>query len=130
MNLRVYRYEVLLRTTRWGAPMRKQRVITTNGIRQVLEAGGQIQYRPAPMQKKMEWALWARYPDEPFVHVISSKTGELRFFKSADAVYAYHLRLFPDVDGVFIPASTVVTHEFPPDRRSEQSASDAEDDGA
>lgn len=92
--------------------MRNKRVITTDGVFRVLSAGGQIQYRPVKHNQRWAWALWARYPGEEFVHVRSSKTGDLRFFKSADALFGYHLRLFPESEGVFVPATINTTHEF------------------
>lgn len=92
--------------------MWKPRVITSDGIFRALAAGGQIQYRPVKRGKKWEWEVWACFPDEPFIHVISSKTGEPRMFKSADALFSFHLRTFPDETGVFIPATIITTHEW------------------
>ena len=92
--------------------MRNKRVITTDGVLRALEAGGQIQYRPNIRNNKREWALWARYPDEEFVHVISSKTGEPRVFKTSDAVVGFHLRVFPDSECVIVPVKIDTTHEW------------------
>lgn len=92
--------------------MRNKRVITTDGVFRVLSAGGQIQYRPVKPGQGWAWALWARYPGEEFVHVRSSKTGDLRFFKSAGALFSYHLRVFPQSEGVFVPATINSTHAF------------------
>lgn len=92
--------------------MRNKRVITSDGILRVLSAGGQVQYRPVKRNKRWEWALWARFPNEDFVHVISSKTAEPRYFKSSNGLFSFHLRLFPDAEGVFIPATVNTTHEW------------------
>ena len=107
--------------------MRKKRVITSDGVVEVLSAGGQIQYRPVRRIKRWEWALWARYPGEDFSHVISSKTGEPRFYKSSNALFSFHLRMFPESEVVVIPATVNTTHEWSEERRAAESGLDRED---
>ena len=107
--------------------MRNKRVITSDGILRVLLAGGQIQYRPVRRNKRWEWAIWARDPGDDFSHVISSKTGEKRHIKSANGLFAFHLRLFPESNGVFIPATVNTTHEWSEERRAAESGLDRED---
>ena len=93
-------------------------MIPSDGILKVLATGGQIQYRPVLRRKRWEWQLWAAHSGEPLVHVISSKTGEPRISRSANALYAFHLRVFPDSDGVFIPATVHATHARRADTQS------------
>ncbi|AXQ96341.1 hypothetical protein D0Z66_21880 (plasmid) [Cereibacter sphaeroides] len=80
------------------------RVITTDALQLFLQRGGQIEYRPVHTPKGYNWELWGVHVDGSSEPVVSSKTGETRMFKSADAVLAFHLRIYPDQGGVFIPA--------------------------
>lgn len=80
------------------------RVITTDALQLFLQRGGKIEYRPIHTPKGYNWELWGVHPHGNAEPVVSSKTGETRMFKSADAVMAFHLRLYPDHDGVWIPA--------------------------
>lgn len=92
--------------------MWNKRVITSNGIHRVLSAGGKVQYRPFKAGKKINWELWAAYPDEEFIRVISAVTGEDRSFKSAHAVFSFHNRVFPSAGGLFVPVHENVTHSW------------------
>lgn len=87
--------------------MWKRRVIISNTVPSFLEEGGCLEYRPVQAQRGWNWQLWAVYPDGMTQPVISSKTGEPRVFKSADALLAYHIRLYDDETGLHI--STVET---------------------
>lgn len=80
------------------------RVITTDAMQNFLEKGGSLDYRPIRTAKGWNWELWATRPDGAESPVISSKTGEARVFKSADALVSFHMRMYPDADGVWVPA--------------------------
>lgn len=87
-----------------GEAMWKQRVIISNAVSGFLQKGGRLDYRPIHTPKGWNWELWAISPDGVESHVISSKTGDPRVFKSADALLSFHMRLFPEQKGLFIPA--------------------------
>nr|WP_282128046.1 hypothetical protein [Roseobacter litoralis] len=81
-------------------------MVTSDAIPAFIKRGGKLEYRPVYTQGGWNWELWAISPDASETHVVSSKTGEPRVFKTADAVLAFHLRQYPDADGLFIPIAT------------------------
>lgn len=84
--------------------MWKPRVITTDAIPILLSNGGSIHYRASHSPNGWIWEPWATYADGKEEPVINSKTGEVRIFKSADAVVAFHMRVFPDAHEITLPA--------------------------
>lgn|GEM_PF-6858318 len=88
------------------------RVITNEAIGMLLERSGKIQYVPIRGNRNWSWRweLWAILPDGEHMQVLSSKTGEVRIFKSSDALLGFHMRTFPNTK-VF-PISTVDTLTF------------------
>jgi len=80
------------------------RVITTDAVQNFLEKGGKLDYRPIHTPKGWNWELWAVQSNGAASPVISSKTGEARVFKSSDALVSFHMRIFPDAEGVWVPA--------------------------
>ena len=84
--------------------MWNQRVITSDAVPVFIQKGGKLDYRPIHTPKGWYWELWAVSPDGTETHVISSKTGEPRVFKSANALLSFHMRLYPADKGLFIPA--------------------------
>lgn len=88
------------------------RVITNETIGLLLERDGRIQYTPIPGNRNWSWRwqLWAVLPGGEVMQVLSSKTGEPRSFKSADALLAFHIRLFPHTS--IFPVSTTKTLTF------------------
>lgn len=84
--------------------MWNQRVITSDAVPIFISKGGRLDYRPIHTPKGWHWELWALSPDGTETHVISSKTGEPRVFKSSDALLSFHMRLHPKDKGLFIPA--------------------------
>lgn len=83
--------------------MKKQRPITSDAVQGFLQDGGKIEYRPIEASRGWHWELWAIRPDGSETIVISSKTGDDRVFKSADALVNFHLRTFPGSEGVWVP---------------------------
>ena len=65
------------------------RVITNEAIGMLLERSGKIQYVPIRGNRNWSWRweLWAILPDGEHMQVLSSKTGEVRIFKSSDALW-------------------------------------------
>ncbi|MFV1761489.1 hypothetical protein VWY69_00195 [Phaeobacter sp. A90a-4k] len=90
---------------------KKKRVITSDAVPLFIQKGGKLEYRPVHTPKGWNWELWAISPDAPDEQVISSKTGEPRVFKSADALLSFHMRLHPGAKGMFIPAPISATSE-------------------
>lgn len=90
--------------------MRKPKVIVSNVLPSFLQMGGYLEYRPVAAGQGWHWELWAIVPKGEASPVISTKTGDARVFKSADAVLAFHMRYFPKETGVYIsvdkPTST------------------------
>lgn len=83
--------------------MWKPRVITTDAIPIFLQRGGKLTYRPLHSPRGWTWELWALHPDGKEEPIINSKSGEDRIFKSADALVAFHMRIFPDAKFVPVP---------------------------
>jgi hypothetical protein len=84
--------------------MSKKRVIVSDAIPAFIEKGGKVEYRPVDTPKGWYWELWVIPEDGRKTIVTSSKTGEPRIFKTADALLLYHMRHHPDATGLFIPA--------------------------
>ncbi|SCZ73531.1 hypothetical protein SAMN04488118_11751 [Epibacterium ulvae] len=85
--------------------MWNQRVIISNAVPLFLEKGGCLEYRPVAVEKGWHWELWGIYPDRDEQPILSVKTGQQRIFKSADALLAYHVRLFEEETGLYISTS-------------------------
>lgn len=92
--------------------MWSQRVVTSDAIPAFIKRGGKLEYLPIHTSNGWNWELWAISLDESKTHVVSSKTGEPRVFKTADALLAFHLRQFPEAGGLFIPIAPE-EHETP-----------------
>ncbi len=88
--------------------MTRAKIITSDAVSIFVERGGELIYIPRHTPTGWEWELWARreQQNEP-EQVISSKTGEPRVFKSADALIRFHRRMWPEAKGLYV--------EYPPD---------------
>jgi hypothetical protein len=78
-------------------------VISSNGVRTFITAGGTLRYVPVEEDGVQKWALVGVTPAGEELPVILSRTGEPRMFFSANAIVTYHQSLYPDDGGVFIP---------------------------
>lgn len=105
VDAKVRGYASPVQTKKTGEVMWSQRVVTSDAIPAFIKRGGKLKYLPIHTSSGWNWELWAISPDASRTHVVSSKTGEPRVFKTADAVLAFHLRQYPYASGLFIPVA-------------------------
>ena len=82
----------------------KQKVLSSNAVRGFVESGGTIQYVPQFDESgSMIWFLNGvdQYGHE--IPVVIGRTGDLKIFRSANAVISYHLSLYPNVREITVP---------------------------
>lgn len=86
----------------------KQRVLSSNAVRGFVESGGTVQYEPKFDQNgSMIWFLNGVDQSGHEIPVVIGRTGDLKIFRSANAVVSYHLSLYPNAREVTVP---VVPH--------------------
>jgi hypothetical protein len=78
--------------------MNTKRKLVSNYVRTFVEKdGGQIRFRARRDEGgRLSWEVLGVFPDGSEEQVTSSNTGQYKTFRTADAVVAYWIGLYPD----------------------------------
>lgn len=85
--------------------MNTKRRLVSNYVRTFVERdGGRIRFRAKRDERgRLSWEVLGVYPDGTEEPVTSSNTGQLKVLRTADAVVAYWIGLYPEESYLQLP---------------------------
>ena len=88
-----------------GIGMNTKRRLVSNYVRTFVERdGGSIRFRAKRDDKgRLNWEVLGVFPDGTEQQVTSSNTGQYKVLRTADAVVAYWVGLFPEEPNLQLP---------------------------